>query len=301
MNQSARVLITGAGGFVGRAVARQLEARGVKVCGCDLRGAARAVNVLDGEALVTFTLEAHPSVFVHGAAVTTARRNDELDLLEVNVRGTLNALRAARAAKVNTFVLLSSAGVYAPGQPEPISEAGVLSSERAYSVSKTLAEEICDLGKPEGMTVWVLRLAAVYGPGETLSPTRSRGSLVLEIARQLRAARIELPRAPGDAYNFVHTDDLARLLEVIALHPGDGGTHVYNVGGKTATALEIVRAFERVSGHSLEPRVVWNANPAPHHGAIDSSKLREELGFVADTLLETGLLDYLEAAPMEVL
>jgi nucleoside-diphosphate-sugar epimerase len=300
MNHAPRVLMTGAGGFVGRAVVSQLEARGLDVLECDLHSAARVVDVLDVEALKSLTLEVQPTCFVHGAAITTASRADELDLLAVNLRGTMNALRAARAAEVTQFVLLSSAGVYAPGQAEPIHETGATSSDRAYSLSKTLAEEICDLGKSDLMTVWVLRLAAVYGPGETISHTRSRGSLMLEIARQRHEARIELPRVAEDAYNFLHTSDLARLLEKISRRPGDGGTHVYNVGGETATALEIVRAFESATHQSLEPRVVWNPNPAPRHGAVSSSKLRHELGFEPRVSLETGVLDYLETAPMEV-
>ena len=180
---SARVLLTGAGGFVGRAVAAQLGASGLEVLGCDLRGSARAVDVMDGEALRNLALEVRPTAFVHGAAITTASRADELDLLEVNLRGTLNAIQAARAAEVAHFVLLSSAGVYAAAQPEPISESGVTSSDRAYSLSKSLAEQICDLGKSAGMTVWILRLAAVYGPLEVVSATRSKGSLIFEIAR----------------------------------------------------------------------------------------------------------------------
>ena len=299
MNTAPRVLLTGAGGFVGRAVAARHEARGLEVLGCDLHGAARAVDVLDGEALRNLALEFRPTVFVHGAAITTATRGDELDLLEVNLRGTLHALQAARNAGVIHFMLLSSAGVYASGQPEPITESGLTSSDRAYSLSKTLAEEICDLGKSAGMTVWALRPAAVYGPLEVVSPTRSRGSLIFEIARQLRNPRIELPRASSDAYNFLHTGDLARLLEIIAQRQSDGGTHMYNVGGDTVTALEIVKGFERVTGESLEPRVVWHPNPAPRHGALDSSKLQRELGFVASTPLETGLLDYLSAAAIK--
>ena len=65
------------------------------------------------------------------------------------------------------------------------------------------------------------------------------------------------------------------------------------------TALEIVKTFERVTGESLEPRVVWSANPAPRHGAVSSSKLQRELGFVADTPLEVGLLDYVSVAPIK--
>lgn len=294
-------MLTGAGGFVGRAVGSQLEVAGLRVLGCDLRGASRALDVLDGSALQDLALEVRPTVFVHGAAITTATRSDELDLLEVNLRGTLNALRAARDVGVTHFVLLSSAGVYAPGQAEPITESGLTSSDRAYSLSKVLAEQICDLGKSPGMTVWVLRLAAVYGPLEIVSPTRSKGSLIFEIARQLRHPHIPLSRASSDAYNFLHTGDLARLLEVVMQRPSDGSTHVYNVGGQTMTALEIVNTFGRVAGESLEPRVVWSAHPAPRHGAIDSSKLQRELGFVADTPLELGLLDYLNVAPvMEV-
>ena len=104
MSAAPRVLLTGAGGFVGRALTAQLESRGLETIGCDLRGSARAVDVLDGEALRELALEFRPTVFLHGAAITTATRSDELDLLEVNLRGTLNAISAARAAGVIHFV-----------------------------------------------------------------------------------------------------------------------------------------------------------------------------------------------------
>ncbi len=279
-----RVLITGANGFVGQAVYDHLEMNAdFDVFGLDLE----QVNVLDSQKLSKIAMNFKPHTIIHAAAITSASRADELDLVEVNVQGTINALKAAQIAQVKHFILLSSAGVYAPQQKIPIKEDGKLSSEKAYSLSKTLAEAACELSS---LTVWILRLAAVYGANEHPSPTRQNASLIHQIATQTKQTKIQFTRAATDEYNFLHTTDLGRLLETIIKQKLDNQTHLYNVGGKTHTALEIFCAYQQLYNLSNQP--IWNDEPMPRHGAISSSKIKKELKFTPKITLEQGLLDY---------
>ena len=155
---SPRVLVTGAGGFVGRALAGGLRDEGLEVVAADRRGAPLALDVLDREATLAAALAHRPAVVVHGAALTSG---DPLEVVDANVRGTLNALEAARAVGASHFVLLGSAGVYAPGAPEPIAEDGPVTRSGAYARSKLLAEDACRAAKSAAATAWLLRLAAV--------------------------------------------------------------------------------------------------------------------------------------------
>ncbi len=292
VNTPMKILLTGAGGFVGQALTGQLEQQGFEVLDGDIHSTRYRLNVLDREHLTALALEHQPTVLVHAAARTTATRDDELDLLEVNVQGTINAMFAARAAKVKHFMLLSSAGVYAPQQATPIGEDGLLRSDKAYSLSKTLAEQGCELGKPKDMTLWILRLAAIYGPNEQTSTTRAGISFIGEIAAQfLSPENLLLLRDTQDQYNFLHTTDLARLIQIVANRRSDKKTHLYNVGGITISAWDILSAYQNVYG-SLNKASVWNAYMPPRHGAIDSSKIKKELKFRPKISLKQGLLDY---------
>lgn len=293
--RGARVLFTGAGGFVGRAVTRHLEDTGYVVEACDLQGAPRVLDVLDIQALLEATQGAKPLALIHAAALTSG---PDLQVIKVNVQGTLNALEAARAAGVRHFIFFSSCGVYAP-QAEPISEEGITSTIHAYGLSKLLAEQVCTIGKLPEMTLWVLRIGAVYGAGESPSETRSRASLLYEISQAIETQTpTRLSRASSDIHNWLHTQDMARLLSVIIEHPADGLTHLYNVAGPSVSVADLVSTFQTLKPEiDLERLLEYNPNPPPRHGAIDSSKVARELGFLPAVPLEEGLLDYLSSSP----
>ncbi len=294
-----RVLLTGAGGFVGRALTTHLCQAGLEVIACDLSGTPRVLDVLNRSAMLEMALEIKPRVLIHAAAITTTRLENELDLIEVNVRGTINALEAARVAGVEHFVLFSSSGVYA-ATDGPIDEHALTSSASAYGLSKLLAEQVCTLGKTSNMTVWLLRLGPMYGPGEQASETRSRTSLVHLISQAVQTGEhVLLPRAPTDVYNWLHTHDLARLLELIASRPNDGETHLYNVAGPPANGPALVAAFRAAQPDvALNSLLEWHPNPSPRHGPLDSSKITRELGWKPIVPLWEGILDSLK--PLEV-
>jgi hypothetical protein len=110
-----------------------------------------------------------------------------------------------------------------------------------------------------------------------------------------------LKRPQSDIYNWIHTRDLARLLQIIHSSPADGETHLYNITGPSISLVELVQVFQRLQPEvDFERLLECSPNPPPRHGAIDSSKAARELGFITTVPLKEGLLDYLIETPLPV-
>lgn len=263
------------------------------------------LDVCSREDVLKAVAAVQPQVIVHGAALTSSQRSDGLDLLQVNVGGTLNILEAAQMHPPQHLILLSSTGVYGP-HPEqlPLTEEDSLRfpSLSAYGVSKRLAEQACQLASLPQSNIWILRLAAVYGPEEQASSTRQQISLVALLAQgMLSCGPVPVPRAMHDPYNFVHTNDLVSLIDRLINQPASGAFHRFNVGGPTHTAHEIALLIDRLRpGSALLERLEWAYNPAPRHGVVDSSLLAQQVGFCPQTSFEEGLLDYLVPVREEI-
>ncbi|TSA81733.1 NAD(P)-dependent oxidoreductase [Deinococcus detaillensis] len=292
MTHPPPIFLTGAGGFVGRALIQHWREAGVPVIGADLSGADEVIDVLNAEQLCRRVAEIQPRAVVHAAALTSG---SDLRLLEVNLGGTLNALNAALQAEVKHFVLLSSTGVYSP-QVGPISETGQTTSANAYSLSKVLAERAAAMVGGE-MSIWSLRLGPVYGAGEEVSGSRQRTSLIHQIAAAIREQRsVNLSQGRDSAENWLHTRDLVRLLNVILAQSESVGAHLYNVAGPPVSQQALLEAFEQLCPEQpVQKWLTWNPTPLPRHGEVDCCKVAQELDFRPTIPLLEGLFDALAA------
>jgi nucleoside-diphosphate-sugar epimerase len=146
-----RILVTGPGGFVGRAVVPLLEARGHAV----VRAGRREIGEIGpGTAWPLAGVDA----IVHLAAQVHDAQADAATIDRVN-RGATEALaRAARAAGVRRFVYLSTAKVMGERSERPLRESDPPAPEGPYAVSKRAAETLLT-------DAIVLRPPLVYGPG----------------------------------------------------------------------------------------------------------------------------------------
>lgn len=212
-----RVLVTGATGFIGRHLCRQLLEAGhqVRVLVRPSTPARRLdrlgdVETVTGDVTVPRSLPdavTGANAVVHLAGVTAAARGSTYD--RVNARGTADLADTCRSRGLNRFVYISSLAAQGPSRPgAPHVDPGNEAPVNAYGRSKLAAEQALAALRTE-VPVTVLRPGIVYGPFDP------------ELAAWARLARRRLlPVVRGVELSFVHVDDLCRLvLELLA--PGE--------------------------------------------------------------------------------
>ena len=251
MECSGRVLVTGAGGFVARALLPLLLEEGWSVTGlvrrrpdgtfragvdlicCDLTGPPKSV----GEAVE----QARPDAVVHLAASVPGHGGaDASSLLDTNVRATENLLVAcARLSPKPRVVIASSSAVYGPGKPgTSLSERRSFRPVSYYGISKVIAEMLALRAAGGGLPAIRARLFNVVGPGQ--------GENLVVAAFARRIASIEAGLRPPEmevgsmeSYrDFVDVRDAAAALALLIQRGCPGG--VYNVCSGRATKIRKV-------------------------------------------------------------
>jgi nucleoside-diphosphate-sugar epimerase len=304
-----RVLVTGAGGFIGAHVAALLAARGARVTaatsprplperlallarhGCertlpvDLTAPEECAAACSGQDVVLSLAHADGSV--------AFKRSRPAGIFRQNTLITLNLLEAAQAAGVERALVMSSSEVYPADAEAPLSEAAGASladrTEDGYAWSKRVSELAARLyAREHGLKVAVARPNNVYGPGDHFTGERCR--VVPSLIRDTFAAadRLSVWGSGEQVRTFLYVEDLAQgLLDLTERHAvGDP----VNLGGEEeVTIRQLAETIVRLCGRPLD--VVCDARkPAgPLRRTVDLTKARDLLGFRAATPLERGL------------
>jgi dihydroflavonol-4-reductase len=252
-----KVLVTGATGFVGAAVARALGRGGWQVrvlvrAGSDRRNLQPlAVEVVEGDLAdlrsLERALEGCAGLF-HLAADYRLGARDPRQLYRTNVEGTRNILSAARTVDVGRIVYTSSVatiGIPSDGSPGEESTPVALSNMIGhYKRSKYLAEEVVRDAARTGMSVVIVNPSTPVGPGD-VKPTPT-GQLVLD------AASGRMPAYVDTGLNIVHVDDVA-AGHLLAYERGTPGER-YILGGENMTLQTILEQIARLVGRK-PPRI----------------------------------------------
>jgi nucleoside-diphosphate-sugar epimerase len=168
-----RVVVTGAAGFIGRALCGHLLARGHAVV-----PAVRQTSGLPDEAIVgdiDGASDWRPVLHDCNAVVHLAGRvhvmhdvaENRLELIRaVNIEATLNLARQAVQAGVKRFIFMSTIKVNGEGRDTPYRETDAAAPEDEYAISKWEAEQgLQHIARETGLEVVILRPPLVYGPG----------------------------------------------------------------------------------------------------------------------------------------
>jgi nucleoside-diphosphate-sugar epimerase len=295
------VLVTGGGGFVGANAVRRLLAAGYRVHLLNRNATppwrlrdvvnqttTHVADVRDADAVARAVRESGAAFVVHCAAYGAYPQQGEPSrILETNVLGTANLLRAAASAGVRLVVSAGSSSEYGY-RSTAMSEGDRLEPNSWYAASKAAQTHLCSLPmwRPS-LPVVTLRLFSVYGPWE--EPTRLVPTIV---RRALARAPLEMV-APEIARDFVYVDDVVDLMvdfDRLAGHPGE----VFNVGtGRQVTLQEVVDALAEICG---DLRVVWGAMPPrPWDTAAwcaDTTRTAAQLGWTARRDFRRGLDEF---------
>ena len=245
MNQP-RLLITGANGFVGRALCAEAACRNFVVhvatrSACDLPCAdvCHAVGTMDGaadwaRALAGVDLAVHLAARVHVMDDTAENPLDEFR--RINVQGTLNLARQAAAAGVRRFVFISSVKVNGeatqPGRPFLASD--VPAPLDAYGISKMEAEQgLREVAVQTGMEVVIIRPPLVYGPG-----------VKANFSAMMRWLQRGVPLPLGAIHNqrsLVALGNLVDLIVTCLTHPAAANQTFLVSDGEDVSTTELLR------------------------------------------------------------
>jgi len=278
------VALTGATGFVGRAITTALGAEGHRV-----RALVRRAVSLDGVEIAQAALEKGEAltqavegadVLVHCAGGGRAITRD--DFLANNLATTEALLHACKTAKhpPRRFVLISSVTAGGPdgNRPEALAEA-VCTARSRYGESKWLAEQACHAPGAVQESV-VLRVPAVYGPGDDrMEP----------LVRAARRGFAPMPR-PDQPLSMIDVDDCARAVVALCTAPDVAGKTYWVEDGVRYTPRGMAETIAAQAGRrvvvfaapgallSLLARASeWNARRTQRPAFLTRDKLRDAL------------------------
>jgi nucleoside-diphosphate-sugar epimerase len=256
-----RILVTGAGGFLGSYVARHLAARGDEVVAlgrsASLRDAMRderiAVRICDlGDAASLSALEIPGLDGIVHCAGLSSNWGPRRDFERNNVTATANLLAQARRWGTPHVVHVSSSSVYFSFSDRlNVGEGSALPAPvNHYAWSKAAAEQL--VRSAAGVAWTIIRPRGIYGAGDKAL-----------LPRLLRAAR----RGPLPSFNggravidLTHVDDVVAAITAILDHRDGASGAVYNVsGGEAVSIRDIIGRSAALSGVDVR----WRELPWP--------------------------------------
>lgn len=307
-----RVLITGATGFIGGALARRLLHDGHTVTaltrgrvppeGCDpafgdltdLPSVERAMVRAESEAV--FHLAAQ--------AIVPYAKRDPWATFESNVRGTYNLLEAFRRhAPFATCVVASSDKAYGelslpPSRHGPgYDEEDAMAGRGPYDCSKSCADLISQSYLIEhGLRIGIVRAGNVYGSGDA-NPTRIVPSIIRDIVRGV-APRILSDGTP--VRDYLHVDDAVEGYLAVQRYVASNrvtplATRAFNLsGGEPVSVTELVEiAMSEAEDLGLAPNdgpvVLGQRVGEIQHQALNTRLARSELGWSPQVTLRQGI------------
>ncbi len=295
---SKKVIVSGAAGLVGAAVARRVAERGDEVVAidrvaCTIPGdiAVRACDLNDIHRLYQMA-GGHIDAVIHCGAHSgpMVAQDHPHSMVQVNILGTANMLELARNLGARRFVYCSSTSAYGTTPEGIVPEDTLLRPTSLYGASKVAGEVMvtayADQFKLDGVS---LRLGWVYGPRRT-TDCFIRG--LIEDAFEGRPSR--RPFGADFRRHYIHVDDAARAL-VLAMDAPALPRRTYNITGGLCTTLGQVA--DTVKQVLPQADIVLQPGPDPVDDLqyqFDNRAAERDLAYVPAVSLEAGIRGYAE-------
>lgn len=306
-----KILVTGATGFVGRALGDHLLQKG-HACIPAVRRASGlphecVVGDIDADTDWCTALPDCDAV-IHLAARVHVMRDKAVDPLKLyratNTDATLNLARQLAQTGVKRFVFISSIKVNGEGRDEPYRETDVPAPEDAYAISKWEAEQgLQRIARETGLEVVILRPPLVYGLG-----------VKANFLHLMKTIQRGWPLPLGAIHNkrsLLYLGNFVDAIRVCLEHPDAAGQTFLLDDGRPVSTPELIRAIAQAMGRParllavpcgvlegvatlLGKRTVVRRLAGSLY--VDSSTIRTRLGWTPPYSMEAGLAATVAAA-----
>jgi len=329
---SKKVLVTGGTGYIGSHTIIDLWENGFEPisvdngCNSDV-SVLQQVEVLTGKKTIHYNIDLcnktesekiftdHTDIqgIIHFAALKAVGESTEIPLVyyQNNLISLMNMLELASTYKVKAFIFSSSCTVYGEGQKSPINEeADLIPASSPYGSTKQFSEQIIkDFCPTTDMKAVLLRYFNPAGahPSGLLGESPKNIALnLVPVITETAIGKRKVMTVFGNDYDtrdgtcirdYIHVCDLAHAhtlsLEYILEQRQPGPVDVFNLGiGEGLTVLEIIKAFEKVSGQKLN-YILGDRRPGDIKAIFaDNTKAKEVLGwkpnYLVDEIMKTA-------------
>ncbi len=295
-----KVLVTGVSGFIGSHLARRLVKEGAEVHGLvrpssklwriqDLKNRIELhyADLTDFKSINRIVQDVRPQKVFHLAARVDVSRSFAVmdEMVEVNIKGTVNLLRALNETNYDCFINTGTCEEYGDN-PVPFREEQAPNPVSPYSASKVAATTFCQmLCKTMGLPIVILRPFLTYGPGQESNMLIP--SLIKSVARGEAFKMTE----GKQTREFNYVDDIVDGFIRAATTPADIGEIInigngleYEIRDVVAMVLKLLNSQARPEFGALRyrPGETW-------HFYCDNTKAKQILGWKPGVSLGDGL------------
>jgi dTDP-glucose 4,6-dehydratase len=301
-----KVLVTGAGGFIGSHLVENLAGIGAQVRALvsyrsdgswgwlDSSPVRNEVEVVAGDVRdadsVTTAMRECTSVFHLAALISIPYSYDApMSYVRTNVEGTVNVLRAAHQLEVQRIVHTSTSETYGSARYVPMDEGHPLQGQSPYSASKIGADMMAEaFHKSFGLPVVTVRPFNTYGPRQS-----ARAIIPTIISQAMSGAEIRLGSlSPTRDFNFVQ-DTVSGFIKAAEASEAIG--QVINIGSGAEISIgKLAQLILELMGKSSLPVVQEDQRVRPEDSEVnrlwaENRKAQEILGWAPQHTLREGL------------
>lgn len=302
----SKFLVTGSAGFIGSNLVEAILRLGIHVRGIDNFSTGKRENVdlfkqdknyefIEGDIRdLDFCVKACKGVdyVLNQAAWGSVPRSIEMPLLyeEINIKGTLNMLEAARINQVKKFVYASSSSVYGDEENLPKKEGREGNLLSPYALTKRVDEEYAKLyTRIYHLDTYGLRYFNVFGRRQ--DPDGAYAAVIPKFIKQL--LKNESPIIHGDgkqSRDFTYIENVIEANLKACIASQDAAGEVYNIAyGGREFLLEIYYELCKALGKNLEPLFGPERNGDIKHSNADISKAKKLLGYQPEWSFQRGI------------
>lgn len=292
-----RTVVTGGCGYVGNFLIKKLHKSEAKVFVFDIipphepiqEVAYYKVNILEYNLLSKLIKQIKPQKIYHlAASLNRTRDYDAIDgILDINLRGTNNLLRALEDIKYTSFIYTSTSEVYGNQTKTPFKEDMALQPASPYSLSKAAAElSIQVFSKIYNKPYTILRLFNIYGPNLPESFFIPKLITALKENRDFDMTKGEQKR------DFVFIDDIIDALIAVAADR-KANNQIFNIcSGKSTSLRELTLYIKKLilSKASINLGTIPYRENEIWNMVGSKTKIKETLSFKNKINLATGLM-----------